>query len=251
MVTSLDRVHPKRCRRLLVAFVLGISLRLVWANWTIHATFYWKQSILSPNLKNSSQNESAAAVDDSPLSLPLHDSKNQVPRNLRLAFIGDSLTRYMYLSLAHFLRWGYWEKDEDFPSMVQKRQYGSWDAFFNFTKSKLAPYEQCDCWRNRAGQYSGYENRYYWYPVRNNSVTMILKQGSHAVVGHFNNTNLHLQHDLDVDFNKDFAWNYYDDWADIITHHLGKIPHKPQYVIFNAGLWPNNGLEGEEQQDSY
>jgi hypothetical protein len=30
------------------------------------------------------------------------------PRNLRLAFLGDSVTRYQYLSLAYFLRWGRW-----------------------------------------------------------------------------------------------------------------------------------------------
>lgn len=176
-----------------------------------------------------------------------------VPRNLRLAFIGDSITRYMYLSLAHYLRWGFWETNETIPSIVVEKQYGSWNAYYNHSKQKLSPYEECDCWRNttKTTNYSRvYENRYYWDPHLNNSLMYIQKFGKFSVKGHWNPNHVHWKHDLDAEYDPNFAWNFQTSWADIVSYHLAKLPRKPQYLIFNAGLWPDHGLNCSETLQS-
>lgn len=173
-----------------------------------------------------------------------------IPQNLHLAMIGDSLTRYMYLSLAHFLRWGFWECDDYEPSIVQQKQHGSWNDFFNYTNEKLSPYEQCDCWRNSAIGAYGYEHRYYWDPNLNNSLTVIQKLGPHPTKGHWSSKDVYLEHTWDIDYNNDFLWDYGKNWADIITHHLAELPQKPHFIIFNGGVWHHNGLDNEAMQDA-
>jgi hypothetical protein len=171
------------------------------------------------------------------------------PRNLRLAFIGDSISRYMYLRLAHYLRWGYWETNETIPSIVVEKQHGSWNAFYNNSKLKLSPFEECDCWRNTTNSTNFthmYENRYYWDPKKNNSLIYIQKLGNFSAKGHWDPLDVHWEHKLDYDFDPNFAWNYQKSWAHIIVHHLAKLPQKPQYLIFNAGLWPDHGLNSSD-----
>jgi hypothetical protein len=41
------------------------------------------------------------------------------PRDLWIAFIGDSVTRYQYLSFVYFLRWGRWFDPEETPNLVR------------------------------------------------------------------------------------------------------------------------------------
>lgn len=218
--------------------VVVICFRLFLANY-----FLLVQLMRTPsNMKEKSQQDFSfvSSTSNASLRMPNFDTSGKVPRNLRLAFIGDSLTRYMYLSLVHFVRWGYWESSDTIPSMVLEKQHASWNDFFNYTKSKLFPYEECDCWRGNISSEEDYahvyENRYYWDPVWNNSITMIQKIGRHAAKGHWYSTDVHRRHNLDAQLNYDFVWNYGQSWADIIHHHLAKLPHKPQYIIFNGGM---------------
>jgi hypothetical protein len=173
-----------------------------------------------------------------------------IPRNLHIAFIGDSLTRYMYLSLANYFRWGVFECDNYTPSIVREKDHGTWHNFYLYTKEKLSPYEQCDCWKREGLREPWCENRYYWDPILNNSLTMIAKAGSFPTIGHLNGTDVLLEHGIDSGDFKEVLWNYGENWADIITHHLAKLPQKPDYIIFNAGIWPNHGLESEIMQDA-
>lgn len=96
-----------------------VCSRLVTASWKDPRTIQWKDNI-------------------PPMDYPSEQPPgNPRPRNLRIAFIGDSLTRYMYLSLVYFLRWGRWESNEDSPTMVQEKQFVSWFDFYSYTKLKL------------------------------------------------------------------------------------------------------------------
>jgi hypothetical protein len=94
---------------------------------------------------------------------------------LRVAFLGDSLTRYMYMSLAAYLRSGRWVDDEDEPNIVEEKQFGDWNYYFNYTNNLFRPYEQCDCYRPPDQSWRSIENRYFNDPVGNNSIYFIQK----------------------------------------------------------------------------
>jgi hypothetical protein len=95
-------------------------------------------------------------------------------RGLRVAFIGDSLTRYMYLSLATYLRRGRWITKKDVPNILEERQFNDWNLFYNYTKNYLQPHEQCDCFRPRRVP-DTIENRYFTDPVQDNVLYYIQK----------------------------------------------------------------------------
>ena len=103
------------------------------------------------------------------------DSVNTtMPRGLRLAFIGDSLSWYQYLSLAHFLRYGMFPPTK----FVRDKFYSGWMNFYNRTNSVLSPMEQCDCYRSGdkvqiKGSKIGsttLENRYFYDSEHDNLV---------------------------------------------------------------------------------
>ena len=73
-----------------------------------------------------------------------------------IAFIGDSVTRYEYLSLVYFLskkqymeRYGASASGE--PSLVNEKDWDSWDDFFTHGSARVAAavdaeaFESCDC----------------------------------------------------------------------------------------------------------
>jgi hypothetical protein len=93
---------------------------------------------------------------------------------LRVAFVGDSLTRYMYLSLAAYLRHGRWITKDDMPNILEEKQFSGWDVFYNYTNNYFRPYEQCDC--SRPGfSWNAIENRYFADPARDNVLYYIQK----------------------------------------------------------------------------
>lgn len=79
-----------------------------------------------------------------------------------IAFIGDSVTRYEYLSLVHFLskkvymeRYGRGASSE--PSLVDQRDFNGWEDFFVNGSARIAAAvdaeaeEMCDCHRTAGG----------------------------------------------------------------------------------------------------
>jgi hypothetical protein len=96
---------------------------------------------------------------------------------LRVAFVGDSLTRYMYLSLAAYLRRGRWVDDTDVPNILEEKRFGDWNLFYNYTNNYFQPHEQCDCFRMQERMMSAraIENRYFKDPVRDNALYFINK----------------------------------------------------------------------------
>lgn len=52
----------------------------------------------------------------------------------RLAFIGDSVMRYQYLNLVHFIAHGVWQSS---PSFENANEWPSWTSFFNGTTAGL------------------------------------------------------------------------------------------------------------------
>ena len=77
----------------------------------------------------------------------------QCLRSRHLLFYGDSLTRYLYLVLAEFLKRGSWPADAELahPQSICHMQNASgveaWSEFFAASNERLAPHELCDCVR--------------------------------------------------------------------------------------------------------
>ena len=191
---------------------------------------------------------------------PLEETLLQpVPTNINIAIIGDSISRYSYLSLIYFLRWGRWfeptlEKSNlmcevSFKSPFHDNQLAE---FFFQSGRQVQPYELCDCYKQTdeddADHLKHIENRFYHDPKLNNTVTFLHAYG-HQLALHgrikpneahdrskwdfINQQNGLLQHEY-----KEPIWKY-DDWADVVTEYLAKLQPKPDYVIVNAGQFEN------------
>ena len=84
-------------------------------------------------------------------------------RGRRIAFMGDSLTRYQYLNLVHFIARGSWYSEP--PTLENERSWPSWAEFYKGTSARLTTstsHESCDCFRpedNNVGR--SIENRVF------------------------------------------------------------------------------------------
>ena len=143
---------------------------------------------------------SAGSADNFASNLPLTDNSRleQPPRpqHLRLVFLGDSITRYQYLSLAYFLTKGAWythEMDRRQPNASQephanynlmqahslhdpKQPLEDWNRFFEYSNRILWPHEICDCER-KADHSVAVERRYFWDKELDNKLVYINLNG--------------------------------------------------------------------------
>jgi hypothetical protein len=77
-----------------------------------------------------------------------------------ITFMGDSVTRYQYLNLVHFLEHGIWNSDSSKPN-ENGHKFGSWNEFLRTTNQRLGGHEICDCHRLDSRDTNAIENRYY------------------------------------------------------------------------------------------
>lgn len=170
-----------------------------------------------------------------------------VPRNLNIVFMGDSLTRYQYLDLVYFLSHnGTWPSPDDTPNLVLEHTHkNGWLQFFNFTNSALRPYEQCDCFRLHS-TIKAVENRYFYDPQRNNSVTYLQKFGAHPFKSSWKVADVHQEHELAQV--PPASVHSGADWADTIRDFVCHMSPKPSLFIFNAGIWADHDLGNVEMQ---
>lgn len=90
-------------------------------------------------------------------------------RGQRIAFVGDSITRYQYLNLVHFLAHGTWVSNH--PELEREASWPSWAAFYSGSSARLvttSTREACDCYRSddhaefaRTKVVKIYENRFF------------------------------------------------------------------------------------------
>jgi hypothetical protein len=186
-------------------------------------------------LASASSAKDAALVDDDPR-----------PRNLHLAMIGDSVSRFQYIALAHFLHYGRHVRNRDRPQKLILRPNGMNDTFYDLHKVLLHPNEQCDCIRTVKWNPSiSVDNRYYYDPVRNNSLTFLLKYGSLEAHGRWAPADVHESHNQSFEQGT-FVWN--GNWS-AAFRHLDAIRPRPNYVVFNAGHHPNRMYDSAIQDD--
>lgn len=178
------------------------------------------------------------------------DDDDLRPRNLHLALLGDSVTRYQYISLAYYLKTGKWIPTEETPSLLNQKDFKSWNDYLNYTNAVLQPQEQCDCIRSNGGGYGRIcENRYFADPTRNNYITFITKFGQAGAHGHWPapDMSITLENSNALNMSAGFipyTWDNYN-WSQVIVEHIAKLQPKPEFLVINAGLHVHN--LGEEK----
>ena len=201
------------------------------------------------------------------------DLLQPIPTNVNIVFIGDSISRYQYLSLVYFLRYGRWfEPDLEKNNLVNEKSFISpfhndhYGEFYFQSSRLLQPYELCDCYKyqkymdsditnnnnrtgaNDIGKYI-IENRYYHDPTLNNTITFIHAYGhSNVIHGRIPAEDVY---DIDQwDWHKKEKrliehkhtkpiWEY-EDWSHVIKNYISNINPQPEHLILNAGQWKNS-----------
>jgi len=163
----------------------------------------------------------------------------------------------MYLSLAYFLKYGRFVEDHDHPNIWALRDFSNYNELYNFSTHVLSPYEECNCYRHKIPGTKGIskegtiENRYFADPERNNYITYIQMFGSYPPHGHWTPAEVHSSKHVKPNFTyplSPFVWRY--DWGGLIREYLAKLEHKPQYLVFNEGLWVEHELRNAAVRQS-
>jgi hypothetical protein len=176
---------------------------------------------------------------------------DDVPRNLRIAFIGDSITRFQVLSLLYFLRTGNWTDVSDpHAKLFDSHQYESWDVWMADSIDFMQPHGRCDCYRG--GDYntsaaSGSwwdminENRYYRDEQSGNCITFLSKFGQSPINGHWAPRDVY-NGPMALDQNHFTPYSYRYNWSEAIEYLLAELVPKPDFVVLNAGLHHTHDL---------
>jgi hypothetical protein len=100
-------------------------------------------------------------------------------RNKHVLFVGDSLTRYQYLSLVLFLEFGRWPEqmggNRSHPGLLWEGEFGSWTDYTVATNVVFNRRERCDCYKGEGPKERSktITNRDYFNPDLNINVTFI------------------------------------------------------------------------------
>jgi hypothetical protein len=193
----------------------------------------------------------------------------QLINGVRVAFVGDSVTRFQSLSLMHYMHTGYWITDEMKPNFLtdvkeQKKDWGfsSWNEVADYTtlyfsglvtNTYSSPttddafrsqyFLTCDCYKveNFTLRNLVY-NHFYYDPCRGNAVYNIGKYGHATFHGHYRPSQA-TNNPYNVSLlMTPFQWEY-ESWSSFIINYLALLQPSPKYVIINAGLWARHGLD--------
>lgn len=169
---------------------------------------------------------------------------------LSIALIGDSVTRYQYLSLVTYAHGGSYVRDDTRPNPMMEKTFRSWKEFYEYTNKQLQPQELCDC--NRPQKWdlgSVYENRYYFDEEARVSITYIQAFGDGNIHGHFEAESVHTgslhMRDVYAPHSRRVLppkWTF--NWEGVFGY-VARIRPKPTHVVLNEGLWENSFGEAE------
>ena len=171
-------------------------------------------------------------------------------QSISIIFMGDSFSRFQYLSLANYLRtngtqWIDSKLHKENP--IIKRSFRTMTELYLKTNSLLSPYETCDCLE--LGHY--HENRFYWDPVQHNNIAFIKKLGSQNAMWSWNASQVHDRTHANngVILNRtNVKYSGASDWKGTITDYICTLRPKYKVIVLNAGKWPHD-LNNETVQD--
>ena len=166
-------------------------------------------------------------------------------RDQHVVFIGDSVSRYMYLNFAFLVtqrRFAPHLQDGGFPSISNERTWQSWKSFYINTSKIFGGMERCDCFRPDHSAFTAlntFENRYLFVPALNLNVTYLQLFGLHPMsfrnpVGY--NTN-HLL--TSENYGPKLA-NYQGPPEETLARVFNILP-KASLAIVNSGAWLEDG----------
>ena len=107
----------------------------------------------------------------------------QVLHGQHIVFIGDSLTRYFYISLVYALKYSRFNNDTIVPNIVKEEEWGNYNYFYGNSTKVLAP-EHCDCYRGKLSSPYNFENRYFYDDSHSFNLTYYQYWG-HDIHGHW------------------------------------------------------------------
>ena len=171
----------------------------------------------------------------------------------RIAFVGDSVTRFQYLNLVHFLAHGAWYS---LPPIFEYRDGGMpWSDFFEDTSRRLVTAtarEMCDCVRE--GENDAHENRIFEDSEADLSIAFYFYFHGYSTGG-WDTSNLTLTRCIEFvgclqggcapgtcSGTPHWVANNY---AELLEHVVSSFD--AEVIIFNSGLWPGSGFTSHER----
>lgn len=167
-------------------------------------------------------------------------------KNQHIVIMGDSLSRYHYISLVYHLRHSQPVSNLMAPSPVREKTWKSWNEFYTGTSAGLYP-ELCDCYRNeRSRTEEIFENRYY-HDIKNNIRVTYYQFFGDTVHGHWSppgspadlNTSAFSKTNISYPSKELIPafWEYAP--HELYGNHSAFLTPKPTIMVMNAGLWRN------------
>lgn len=158
--------------------------------------------------------------------------------NRHIVFVGDSVMRYQYISLAYWLHTGAFPAHK--PTMLYKNNFAELHTIYSVTNAMLYPAEYCDC--SVFGEKLIVENRFYYNEKRNISFSFYFYAGDYRKIYGFwlaggPNSN-HKFYPPPHNTNRSEMWAAYT-IHDLLTAVAPKLNPKPTVLLLNAGQWRN------------
>lgn len=163
-----------------------------------------------------------------------------------ILLMGDSVTRYMYLSLAHYLTHGHWPDpiiNSGEQNVCWEGTHSSWPTFYEYTNAKLNvgnSTEFCDCYRSGISSeypYNVSENRFF--AIADEDIRLSYVQfftPTLQVHGHFTDPASSNDENERI-FSAAGDYAYETNLSTFYSEILPNWKHVPDTVILNSGLW--------------
>lgn len=173
----------------------------------------------------------------------LPQNLTEMLRNRHLVMVGDSLTRYQYISLVYALRHGNVVSPLMHPNIVQERDWSGWNDFFLNSNKLLKPFEVCDCFRpdGVTSDRIWFDNRYYYDNINNITVTFLSFVGNPTVQSHghilpseVNDTETTRKYPLG--YHTEDRWRY-ETLGALFAEYVPHLPVAPSVIVLNVGRW--------------
>jgi hypothetical protein len=183
---------------------------------------------------------------DCSMQLFSHTDRMELLRNKYIILIGDSLSRYQYVNLIHYIL--YDRCPSNYPRVEHEKEWNDWEAFHRGSNLRFGCSEICDCFHTSWNDNT--ENRYFYDEKYNFSISFHYWNGKSIWIERERtffdrNPNTRLQRlnpcsNL-TDFKTALTRPYqkygikYNNIVDFIHGEIKLFP--PNYLFLNFGLW--------------